>query len=90
MKVQMLKLVLLIVFVCSGVACFAYPVIQIDDVTYGSGIGFGSILAAALCGSRTGSVPVALLAALFGWIYVVYYVFITLKNNWRTAHRQVF
>ena len=42
----------------------------------GNGIGIGSALAIAICWTRTNSVLTSILAGIFGWLYVIYYLII--------------
>ena len=59
-------------------ACFVFAgnVVGISsaEMTWGGGIGLGSILAIVLSWSRNSSVLWAIIHALFGWLYVIYFV----------------
>jgi hypothetical protein len=44
-------------------------------MTWSGGIGLGSILAIVLSWSRNSSVLWAIVHAIFGWLYVIYFVF---------------
>lgn len=55
------------------------PTFANDDISttvLGNGIGIGSALAIAICWTRTESVFTAMLAGVFGWLYVIYFLII--------------
>ncbi|RZK39528.1 MAG: hypothetical protein EOO90_18610 [Pedobacter sp.] len=49
---------------------------QTSTTVIGNGIGLGSALAVAICWTRTNSVLTSILAGIFGWLYVIYYLII--------------
>ncbi|RYG11629.1 MAG: hypothetical protein EOO07_20305 [Chitinophagaceae bacterium] len=49
---------------------------QTTNTVIGNGIGIGSALAIAICWTRTNSVLTSIVAGIFGWLYVVYYLLI--------------
>lgn len=57
-----------------GLQAAGVPLLSTNEVT-GGGIGLGAILAIVLSWSRNNSILWAILHALFGWLYVIYFVF---------------
>ena len=50
------------------------PLLSTNEMT-GGGLGLGAILAIVLSWSRNSSILWAILHAILGWIYVIYFVF---------------
>lgn len=53
----------------------ASPMLLTTQNVATGGIGLGSILAIVLSWSRNSSILWAIIHALFGWLYVIYFVF---------------
>jgi len=69
-------LLLCFLFLFIGVSSLFAQDTQITNTVVGNGIGIGSALAIAICWTRTNSVLTSMLAGLFGWLYVIYYLII--------------
>ena len=69
-------------FLAIVVVCFASCVVQVGTpfyyrpLYYGPGIGLGSIVAAIISWDRNKSILLALVCALFGWLYVIYAIIV--------------
>ncbi len=50
-----------------------------QPVYYGPGIGLGSIVAAIISWNRNRSILLAIVCALFGWLYVIYALIVPKK-----------
>jgi hypothetical protein len=70
----MKKTLFLIFLLFLQISCFANDS-QVSQTVIGNGIGIGSALAVSICWTRTRSVLISALAGLFGWLYVIYYLF---------------
>ncbi|QPH41957.1 hypothetical protein [Pedobacter endophyticus] len=71
----MKKLLLVSLFLIFTLPCLANDS-KISNTAIGNGIGIGSALAVSICWSRTQSVLTSAIAGIFGWLYVIYYLFV--------------
>ena len=76
-KLQTMKftLTLVLTFITLSTLSAGSPVLLSTAEMTGGGIGLGSILAIVLSWSRNKSVLWAILHAILGWLYVIYFVF---------------
>lgn len=74
MKILNKLLLLSILLMADSTLLFADS--QTTNTVIGNGIGIGSALAIAICWTRTNSVLTSILAGIFGWLYVIYYLII--------------
>lgn len=74
MKIFNKKMLLVILLLVDSTLLFADS--QTTTTVIGNGIGIGSALAIAICWTRTNSVLTSILAGIFGWLYVIYYLLI--------------
>lgn len=66
--------IVLVLVLFTSLSASSFTLMTAQEVT-GGGIGLGSILAIVLSWSRNSSILWAILHAIFGWIYVIYFVF---------------
>ena len=68
------KLLFLLVPILFLTSCVVPPGAHVyyQPVYYGPGIGLGTIIAVVVSWSRNKSILLAILAGIFGWLYVIY------------------
>jgi len=71
--IQRILILLLLFLVCLA---FLNWKVEFQPFAIGNGVSIGSALAVAICWSRTESVLTSILAGIFGWVYVIYYLMI--------------
>ena len=64
----------LVLVLFTSLSASSFTLMTAQEVT-GGGIGLGSILAIVLSWSRNSSILWAILHAILGWLYVIYFVF---------------
>ena len=73
-----MKVILTLILFSLSVSLMAapeYALAEINGMATKGGIGLGAILAIVLSWSRNQSILWAIVHALFGWLYVIYFVF---------------
>lgn len=75
MKTSLKIILLILIMLFNSSLLFAMDE-QTSTTVIGNGIGLGSALAVAICWTRTNSVLTSILAGIFGWLYVIYYLII--------------
>lgn len=68
--------IVFILVVLMGNSSLLFANSETTNTVIGNGIGMGSALAIAICWTRTNSVLTSILAGIFGWLYVIYYLII--------------
>lgn len=81
MKPFLRPLLFIIFLTTNSTLLFADGVSETSHTIINGGIGIGSALAIVICWSRTESVLTSILAGIFGWLYVIYYLIIREKEN---------
>ena len=71
---KVLITITLTILILTTLNASSFSLITAQQMT-GGGIGLGSILAIVLSWSRNSSILWAILHAIFGWLYVIYFVF---------------
>jgi hypothetical protein len=75
------KIILLVILLMANSTLLFADANQTSTTVIGNGIGIGSALAIAICWTRTNSVLTSILAGIFGWLYVIYYLIIRENDN---------